>query len=75
MKKALEVLFGIREPNKLSKPIELSFSTLTPISRPGMLEWFKKYNVGILTDKQSINVPIRMGNIVKYVDLRSIKSF
>jgi hypothetical protein len=75
MKKALEVLFGIREPNKLSKPIELSFSTLTPISRPGMLEWFKKYNVGILTDKQSTNVQIRMGNIIKYVDLRSIKSF
>ena len=65
MKKALEVLFGIREPNKLSKPIELSFSTLIPISRPGMLEWFKKYNVSILTDKQSTNVPIRMGNLIK----------
>lgn len=75
MKKALEVLFGIREPNKLSKPIELSFSTLIPISRPGMLEWFKKYNVSILTDKQSTNVPIRMGNLIKYVDLRSIKQF
>jgi hypothetical protein len=75
MKKVLEVLFGIREPNKLSKPIELSFSTFTPISRPGMLEWFKNYNVGILTDKQSTNVQIRMGNIIKYVDLRSIKSF
>jgi hypothetical protein len=75
MKKALEVLFGIREPKKLSKPIELSFSTLIPISRPSMLEWFKRYNVGILTDKQSTNVQIRMGNIIKYVDLRSIKSF
>ena len=75
MKKALELLFGIREPNKLSKPIELSFSTLTPISRPGMLEWFKKYNVGILTDKQSTNVQIRMGNNIKYVDLHSIRSF
>ena len=75
MKKALEILFGIREPNKLSKPIELSFSTLIPISRPGMGEWFKKYNVSILTDKQSTSVPIRMGNIIKYVDLRSIKQF
>ena len=75
MKKALEVLFGIREPKKLSKPIELSFSTLIPISRPSMLEWFKRYNVGILTDKQSTNVQIRKGNIIKYVDLRSIKSF
>ena len=75
MKKALELLFGIREPKKLSKPIELSFSTLIPISRPSMLEWFKRYNVGILTDKQSTNVQIRMGNIIKYVDLRSIKSF
>jgi hypothetical protein len=75
MKKALEVLFGIREPKKLSKPIELSFSTLIPISRPSMLEWFKRYNVGILTDKQSTNVQIRMGNIIKYVDLRNIKSF
>jgi len=75
MKKALELLFGIREPKKLSKPIELSFSTLIPISRPGMGEWFKRYNVGILSDKQSTNVQIRMGNIIKYVDLHSIRSF
>ncbi len=75
MKKALEVLFGIREPKKLSKPIELSFSTLIPISRPGMGEWFKRYNVGILSDRQSTNVQIRMGNTIKYVDLHSIRSF
>ena len=75
MKKALELVFGIREPNKLSKPIELSFSTLIPISRPGMGEWFKRYNVGILSDRQSTNVQIRMGNIIKYVDLHSIRSF
>ena len=75
MKKALELVFGIKEPNKLSKPIELSFSTCIPISRPGMGEWFKRYNVGILSDKQSTNVKIRMGNIIKYVDLHSIRSF
>jgi len=75
MKKALELVFGIKEPNKLSKPIELSFSTCIPISRPGMGEWFKRYNVGILSDKQSTNVQIRMGNIIKYVDLHSIRSF
>jgi hypothetical protein len=75
MKKALELLFGIREPKKLSKPIELSFSTLIPISRPGMGEWFKRYNVGILSDRQSTNVQIRMGNNIKYVDLHSIRSF
>lgn len=75
MKKALEVLFGIREPNKPFVPNDLAFSTCIPRSRPSMLEWFKKYNVSILTDKQSTNVPIRMGNIIKYVDLRSIKQF
>ena len=76
MEKALELLFGIRK-NVHSSRIkeELSFSTCIPISRPGMLEWFKKYNVSILTDKQSTNVPIRMGNLIKYVDLRSIKQF
>ena len=76
MKKALELLFGIRKNvhnSRIKK--ELSFSTLIPISRPGMGEWFKKYNVSILTDKQSTSVPIRMGNIIKYVDLRSIKQF
>lgn len=75
MKKALELLFGIKEPNKLFIPTELSFSTHTPITRLGMTDWFKDYNVGILSDKQSTNVQIRMGNVVKYVDLRSIKSF
>jgi len=75
MKKALEVLFGIREPNKLSIPSELSFSTYIPASRPNMTDWFKNHNVGILSDRQSTNVQVRMGNIVKYVDLHSIKSF
>jgi len=75
MKKALEVLFGIKQPKKRFRPVERSFSTLIPISRPGMGEWFKRYNVGILTDRQSTNVQIRMGNIIKYVDLHSIRSF
>jgi hypothetical protein len=40
-----------------------------------MTDWFKNHNVGILSDRQSTNVQVRMGNIVKYVDLHSIKSF
>lgn len=74
MKKALEVLFGIKPANSPFIPNDLAFSTCMPRTMPNMLEWFEKHKVGILTDKQSTNVPVRMGNIIKYVDLRSIKS-
>lgn len=78
MKKALEilsleVLFGIKKPNKHFIPNDLAFSTYMPRIMPTESEWFKKHNVSVLTDKQSTNVPIRVGNNIKWVDLHTIK--
>lgn len=73
MKKALEVLFGIKEPTN-NILVNKKYTSYRVSNQPIMIDWFKELNISALTDKQSTNVPVRMGNNIKYVDLHSIKT-
>jgi hypothetical protein len=73
MKKALELLFGIKPANE---PLlaNMNYKSYDVIDQPDLQSWCSALHVGALADKQSKNVPIIMGNRIKYVDLHSIKS-
>lgn len=72
MKKALQILFGNKPANK---PLaNTAFRSFSNNNTPSFREWCGQFNVGVLTDKRSNNVPILMGTKIKYVDLHTIKN-
>lgn len=67
MKKLLEILFNV----KPAEPVGLTFtSRIQPmIVTPEFQQWCIQFNVSVLADKRSANIPITMGDKIKYVSL------
>lgn len=69
MKKLLEILFNVKPATTAG---------LTYISRrepmivtPEFQQWCTQLNVSVLADKRSTNIPILMGDNIKYVTLHT----
>jgi hypothetical protein len=69
MKKLLEILFNVKPAVTVG---------LTYISRrepmivtPEFQQWCTQLNVSVLADKRSINIPVLMGDNIKYVTLHT----
>lgn len=69
MKKLLEILFNVKPATTAG---------LTYISRrepmivtPEFQQWCTQLNVSILADKRSTNIPVLMGDNIKYVTLHT----
>ena len=73
MKKALEILFG-RKPANEPLVANTNYKSYSVINQPDLQSWCTLLHVGVLGAKQSNNVPILMGNRIKWVDLHSIKN-
>ena len=70
MKKLLEILFNV-------KPATTAGLTYTSrrepmIVTPEFQQWCIQFNVSVLADKRSANIPVTMGDKIKYVNLQSI---
>jgi hypothetical protein len=72
MKKALEILFGIKPANE---PLlaNTNYKSHHISNQPDLQSWCSSLHVGVLASRQS-TIPILMGNKTKWVDLQSIKS-
>jgi hypothetical protein len=70
MKKLLEILFNV----KPAEPVGLTYiSRREPmIVTPEFQAWCIQFNVSVLADKRSANIPVTMGDKIKYVNLQSI---
>ena len=73
MKKALEILFG-KKPANEPLVANTNYKSYSVINQPDLQSWCTLLHVGVLAAKQSNNVPILMGNRIKWVDLHSIKN-
>lgn len=69
MKKLLEILFNVKPATTAG---------LTYISRrepmivtPEFQQWCTQLNVSVLADKRSTNIPVLMGDNIKYVTLHT----
>ena len=67
MKKLLEILFNV----KPAEPVSLTFTSRREpmIVTPEFQQWCIQFNVSVLADKRSANIPIIMGDKIKYVSL------
>lgn len=70
MKKLLEILFNV----KPAEPVGLTFTSRREpmIVTPEFQQWCIQFNVSVLADKRSANIPVTMGDKIKYVNLQSI---
>jgi hypothetical protein len=69
MKKLLEILFNIKPSNTDGL---MFYSRREPmIVTPEFQEWCTQLNVSVLADKRSVNIPVVMGDKIKYVTLHT----
>jgi teichuronic acid biosynthesis glycosyltransferase TuaG len=54
--------------------LDFTHTSYSVINQPDLQSWCTLLHVGVLAAKQSNNVPILMGNRIKWVDLHSIKN-
>jgi hypothetical protein len=71
MKKALEVLFGIKQANQPLLP-NRNYKSYRINNQPDLQSWCSALHVGALASRQS-TIPILMGNHIKWVDLDAAK--
>ena len=72
MKKALEVLFGIKPANQ---PLlaNINYKSYRINNQPDLQSWCSALHVGALASRQS-TIPVLMGNKIKWVDLHAVKN-
>ena len=72
MKKALEVLFGIKSANQ---PLlaNKNYKSYRINNQPDLQSWCSALHVGVLASRQS-TIPVLMGNKIKWVDLHAVKN-
>lgn len=72
MKKALEVLFGIKPANQ---PLlaNRNYKSYCINNQPDLQSWCSALQVGALASRSS-TIPILMGNNIKWVDLHAVKN-
>jgi hypothetical protein len=72
MKKALEVLFGIKPANQ---PLlaNRNYKSYRINNQPDLQSWCSALHVGALASRQS-TIPVLMGNKIKWVDLHAVKN-
>lgn len=67
MKKLLQILFNIK-PSEMDGLI-LHSRREPMIVTPEFQQWCTQFNVSVLADKRSANIPVVMGDKIKYVTL------
>jgi hypothetical protein len=69
MKKLLEILFNV----KPAVTVGLTYTSRREpmIVTPEFQQWCTQLNVSVLADKRSINIPVLMGDNIKYVTLHT----
>lgn len=69
MKKLLEILFNIKPSN--TDGLILHSRREPMIVTPEFQQWCTQFNVSVLADKRSSNIPVVMGDKIKYVTLHA----
>jgi hypothetical protein len=69
MKKLLEILFNV----KPAVTVGLTYTSRREpmIVTPEFQQWCTQLNVSVLADKRSTNIPVLMGDNIKYVTLHT----
>jgi hypothetical protein len=69
MKQLLNQLFNVKPA--ISVGLTYSSSRVPMIVTPEYQQWCTQFNVSVLADRRSVNVPILMGDKIKYVCLHT----
>lgn len=69
MKKLLEILFNV----KPAVTVGLTYTSRREpmIVTPEFQQWCTQLNVSVLAEKRSVNIPVVMGDNIKYVTLHT----